>query len=263
MFADEPLSLLQHQTTNHCPDYPYRGRLSPRHLCHDPDEQEMARMGYGPASVTGIELYRTLHSIHRFPPHFPTRIYLLGNKHRIFRASDVPTALDSRVCLITDKAERVNITNLSVDSIWNLVHSAVHRHALGRDLRTCANAFRSFRQRPRQVNSNHPIETRHTESALQQRTNSSAHVESRPTNMEAVIYLGEMARVNHRTDLTVPSPTRSSITITRSESKAESIGTSDSRTVSAATSRRASIAGSEVTLGPGGDEDDMQRKIKA
>lgn len=148
---------------------------------------------------------------------------------------------------------------LWVIGIWDLLHTSIHRHTLGRDLR--AGMLFSRHSPPgsgvAQVpNSNPTPRTRGTHPQTPSQL-------ERGIDTEATITLGEI-RSGEKNSRQLDAISRSGSSSTSGESSSQrttSAGNSESKTMSAVTSRRTSTALSEDTLeGESGGEADIARE---
>lgn len=132
---------------------------------------------------------------------------------------------------------------LWVIGIWDLLHTSIHRHTLGRDLRTGI-TLRPTNSGDAQVSNT--VSTSHTR-GVQPRT---PYQLERGMATEANIVLGEVqSGEKHRTQLDLMSRSGSSSTSGESSSqRSTAAGTPESKAVSAESSRRTSTALSEGTF---------------
>lgn len=143
---------------------------------------------------------------------------------------------------------------LWVTGIWNLLHTAIHRHTLGRDLQRCFTRGSSQRQ---QFNSNrHRQNQPSRHSTIRWEAGALENVQRGPSAFEIPMPLGEVRTddankgtrivVTHRDVST--SMSSSSLASRESSSQAGTMVRVESKTASAVTSRRPSTAVSEETL---------------
>lgn len=147
---------------------------------------------------------------------------------------------------------------LWVIGIWDLLHTSLHRHTLGRDLKT--GTLFSLRRRTTgsgvaQVSN--PLSTSHTR-GNHPRTPSQVE---RGLDTETTIALGEVhSGEKNKAQVDAMSKSGASSTSGESSSNAAPAENSDSKTVSAESSRRTSTVLSENTFqGEGGADADLAR----
>lgn len=146
---------------------------------------------------------------------------------------------------------------LWVTGLWNLLHTTIHRHTLGRDLRRYFTRNPPNQQRQQSNNSRaQQSQRRSRHSTIRWETGAPQNVQRGPSAFEIPMPLGEvrMGDANKGTRIVVThrnmstSASCSSLESGESSSKPSTMVRVESKTESVATSRRASSAGSEQTL---------------
>lgn len=138
---------------------------------------------------------------------------------------------------------------MSRDSIWNLFHTAIHRHTLGRDLHQYMNCAHDRRHRTNRSGSSNPNTLPVPGGFLnRQRENTPAQL-GRGPDSQLTISLADVRGDDKGPDLGVTNRSNSSVTS----------GDSSSQAVSATMSGRTSTAVSEETLEADAEADGAAR----
>lgn len=131
------------------------------------------------------------------------------------------------------------------DRIWNLLHTAIHRHALGRDVRHCVTFVHARNARSNQVDDgSHSNQGPVPPGARQTTANTPARV-GEVSDSNVTIALSEVHVKDKDHGVVIANQIGTSLTSGESASRGGSTAPTKSRTVSAATSRRTSATASD------------------
>lgn len=132
-------------------------------------------------------------------------------------------------------------------SIWNLLHAAIHRHALGRDIRRYMVCFQTHNARPSEVDDGNQIDSGRIQSwGRQAITSTSVHLGEVPDSNVTLI-LGEVHTHDKGPVAVFTNQSGASLTSGESSSQREATVRTESVTASAVPSRNISTRTTATT----------------